>query len=300
MTEKPPTMPVERAAPQLISVVIPVLNGEEHLGEQLAALATQTYRGRWEIVVADNGCTDGTLAVVERWRPRLPPLRVAAATARRGINHARNVGAAAARGDFVAFCDADDVVGPGWLEALADAAPFADIVDGTLDLESLNGAAFVPPPPGGEPGALYIEHAFLPAVSGGNCGMWASVAEELGWDEAFTLGSSDIEFSWRAALASFRMTVAPDAVVRKRHRRRLGELARQWWNYGVSDAQLYRRFREVGMPRRGPAKVLSEWTWLVLHLPNLLRYQRRRYWISQAARRAGRIRGSIRYRVIFL
>jgi hypothetical protein len=290
-----------RAAPELISVIIPVLNGEEHLGEQLEALASQTYQRPWEVVIVDNGCTDGTLTVVEGWRKRLPPLRVADATARRGINHARNVGVVAARGDFLAFCDADDVATTGWLEALAEAATSADIVDGVVDLATLDRQALLPLPPDGTYGGLTLEHGFLPGVCGGNCGMWRSVAEELGWNEAFAFGSSDIEFSWRAALGCYTMEAAPKALVHKRPRGGLRALARQWWSYGESDAQLYRHFRHIGMPRRDTATALREWTRLIRRCPDLLRSAKRRaFWVTQAARSAGRIRGSIRYRVMFL
>src|SRR4051794_41093928 len=124
--------------PQLISVIIPVLNGEPHVGDQLAALAGQSYDGDWELVVADNGSTDRTIEIVESWRPRLPSLTIADATARRGLNHARNAGASAAHGDLLVFCDADDVANPGWLEAMARAAADADIVGGRLEWETLN------------------------------------------------------------------------------------------------------------------------------------------------------------------
>src|SRR4051794_16576472 len=109
-----------RAAPRLLTVVLPVRDAEAYLAEQLAALGRQTYTGEWEVVVVDNGCTDGTLAVVDAWRARLPDVRVVAAP-RRGLNRARNAGAAAARGELLAFCDADDVVCDGWLTALVDA-----------------------------------------------------------------------------------------------------------------------------------------------------------------------------------
>jgi glycosyltransferase involved in cell wall biosynthesis len=289
------------APPELISVIIPVLNGEEHLGEQLDALAAQTYRRPWEILIVDNGCTDGTLSVVERCRDRLPPLRVADATATKGINHARNVGVAAACGDFLAFCDADDIVTPGWLEALAGAATSADVVDGIVDLEALNRPALLPLPPDGKYGGLPLKHDFLPSVSGGNCGMWRFVADELGWNEDFTFGSSDIEFAWRAALASYTLEAAPEAIVLKRPRRRLRSIARQWWSYGESDAQLYRHFRHVGMPRRSTAEALREWRRLARRCRDLVRSpQRRAAWITDAARCGGRVRGSIRYRVLFL
>src|SRR5437763_2955065 len=86
-------------SPELVSVIVPVLNEERYLGAQLAALAAQTYTGAWELVIVDNGCTDRSFEVVERWRARLPDLVVVDASARRGLNWARNAGVSVARGD---------------------------------------------------------------------------------------------------------------------------------------------------------------------------------------------------------
>jgi glycosyltransferase involved in cell wall biosynthesis len=87
-------------------VVIPIRNGEAYLDAQLAALAAQAYDGAWEVIAVDNGCTDRSIEIVESWREGLPALVVADARDRRGLNYARNRGAAAATGDFLAFCDA--------------------------------------------------------------------------------------------------------------------------------------------------------------------------------------------------
>ena len=76
--------------------------------------------GSWLLLKMDDA--DRTLEIVRSFAPRLPQVTIADARARRGLNHARNVGAATAHGDFLAFCDADDVASAGWLDALASAA----------------------------------------------------------------------------------------------------------------------------------------------------------------------------------
>jgi glycosyltransferase involved in cell wall biosynthesis len=286
--------------PELISVVLPVLNGERYLGEQLAALAHQTYARPWEVVIVDNGCTDGTLAVVERWGDRLPDVRIADASDLKGLNHARNIGSAAARGDFLAFCDADDVVSPGWLAGLATAAERADILGGVGEIETLNGRRAFPSRTGSQPGGVRTRLGYLPSVSGGNCGVWTDVARTLRWDESFVYAGSDIEFSWRAVLASFRVDVAPGAVIRVRQRTDLRSLATQWFLYGKSDAQLFRAFRGRGMRRSSLAAALKETLALALRLPDIVRSPiARRTWLTLAARRVGRIAGSIQHRVFF-
>jgi glycosyltransferase involved in cell wall biosynthesis len=87
------------AWPTLVTVVLPVRNGERDLGRQLTALAAQSYAGKWELLVVDNGCTDRTLEVVRGFAGKLLQMRVVDATARRGLNYARNAGVAAALAD---------------------------------------------------------------------------------------------------------------------------------------------------------------------------------------------------------
>jgi glycosyltransferase involved in cell wall biosynthesis len=286
----------------LISVITPVLNGEAHVGEQLAALASQSYDGAWELVVADNGCTDGTLDIVRSWGDRLPGVTIADATARRGLNHARNAGAAAARGDFLAFCDADDVVTPGWLEAMARAAPHSHLVGGRNEWETLNEPTVVAwrasRPPMTD---LMRGHGFLPYASGGNLGVWTWVAREIRWDERFVFGSSDQDFAWRAQLADCRLAFAPDALVRLRFRRSLVALARQYYRYGRSGAQLHRAFRDAGIPKPDNRDALRRWCRLAVQLPDLWASRERRgNWIRIAAFRLGRVVGSVRDRALVL
>ncbi|HEY1357850.1 MAG TPA: glycosyltransferase [Thermoleophilaceae bacterium] len=280
-------------SPRLISVIIPVLNGEAHVADQLAALSGQTYRGDWELVLADNGCTDRTLEIVEEWRPRLPPLTIADATARRGLNHARNSGALAARGDFLVFCDSDDVATPGWLEAMARAAPEADIVGGRLEWEALNDPvvrAWRPQKPMTD---LVTGHGFLRYAPGGNMGVWTRVAREIGWDEKFTFGSSDHGFAWRAQLAGYRLGFAPDALMQQRFRTTLRATARQHFRYGRSGPQLQRAFRRH-LPEPDNRRALEDWRRLVATFPHLLGTREQRgCWVRSATFRLGRLVGSV-------
>src|ERR1700693_563342 len=183
--------------PALISVVVPTRNGEPHLADQLAALSEQTYGGAWELIAVDNGCDDRSIEIVESFRGRLPSLRIVSAP-RRGLGRARNAGAAAARGELLAFCDADDVAASEWLDALADGAASGDIVMGSFDFEALHSELQRAWEHAAPTTPLQDAYGFLPYASGGNCAIWARVAREIGWDESFAFGASDIEFGWRA------------------------------------------------------------------------------------------------------
>jgi glycosyltransferase involved in cell wall biosynthesis len=91
----------------LISCIVPVFNGERYLGETLDSILAQTYRPL-EIIVADDGSTDGTPAVVASYGERVRYLSQLNA----GPAAARNLGLCAARGEFIAFLDADDLWHP--------------------------------------------------------------------------------------------------------------------------------------------------------------------------------------------
>ncbi len=282
-------------------MIVPVLNEERYLGAQLAALAGQTYVGAWEVVIVDNGCTDRSLEVVERWRSALPELVIVDASARRGLNWARNAGASVARGDFLAFCDADDVVEPRWLEAIVAAARGADVVGGTLEHHSLNDGPLLAWRPTERISGFSVYHDFLPSVPGGNCGVWATVAQRVGWDPGYAFGGSDIEFSWRAQVAGYRVVHAPEAVVSVRFRRHLHQHAWQWFRYGAAGPRLFRQFCGSGMARSDTREALADWCWNLWHIAYLLGpSERRGYWVRNAAWRLGALAGCLRYRVLFL
>jgi glycosyltransferase involved in cell wall biosynthesis len=93
-----------RPAPDdLISCIVPVYNGERYLSEAIDSILGQTYRPL-QVIVADDGSEDGTPEVVARYGGRVEYHRQPTA----GPAATRNLGLSAARGQFVAFLDADD------------------------------------------------------------------------------------------------------------------------------------------------------------------------------------------------
>ena len=94
----------------LVSCIVPTYNGEAYLAEALDSILAQTYPSL-EIVIADDGSTDATLAIAARYGDRV---RVAV-QANGGPAAARNLGLREARGPFLAFLDQDDLWHPGKL-----------------------------------------------------------------------------------------------------------------------------------------------------------------------------------------
>jgi glycosyltransferase involved in cell wall biosynthesis len=120
-----------------VSVICIFYNERRFLGEALESVLGQSYRD-FELIVADDGSSDESVAIARDYARRFPD-RVRYVDhpghANHGMSATRNLGLAAARGEFVAFIDADDVWLPEKLAeqvAILDANPDAGIVCGAV------------------------------------------------------------------------------------------------------------------------------------------------------------------------
>lgn len=245
------------------TVVIPVRNGGDLFQVQLDALSAQIDAPPFEVVVSDNGSTDGTRAMAESYADRLS-LRVVDSGDVPGVSHARNVGAAASRTAYVLFCDADDEVSPGWVSAMVAVLGEFDIVGGPLDPARLS-----------EPAALSWRHVppldelpvamrYLPYATGGNLGIREAVLRELGgFDTAFHRGHEEVDLAWRAQLAGHTVGFAADAVIHYRLRGSVRDTMRQTFHYGRTYAQLFARHRSEPIPRTPLKRELRTYAILV-------------------------------------
>jgi glycosyltransferase involved in cell wall biosynthesis len=105
------------AAPR-VSVITPFLNAGSFLAEAIESVRAQTLR-EWELLLVDDGSTDGSTAVARDYAERFPgKIRYFehSGHANRGKSVSRNLGIARAQGEFLVFLDADDVLLPDKLE----------------------------------------------------------------------------------------------------------------------------------------------------------------------------------------
>lgn len=186
------------ARPVTVSVVICVRNGAQVIHRQLDALEAQVDAPPFEVVVVDNGSTDDTRQVVERWQAaaRTPvATRIVTGTDKPNIPRNRNLGARAARGDIVAFCDADDRVAPDWVAVLAATTPPDGLVGGVTEAYEANGTHR----PDASTYAIN-QTAYLPYCPTCNIGIGRECLVALGgFDESLPpYGWEDVDFSWRA------------------------------------------------------------------------------------------------------
>jgi glycosyltransferase involved in cell wall biosynthesis len=282
-----------------LSVVIPCKNGAGVIHDQLAALARQQWNRPWEVIVADNGSTDGTAAVVLKHKKQLPQLRWLDASSRPGPAHARNVGVAAARGQAIAFCDADDEVGAGWLPAMGNGLKQHDFVAARLDIEKLNPPEITRnlnhPQRDGLQTVAYPPH--LPHASGTSLGVKRDVHYAFGGFDEDLRYLQDTDYCFRLQLGGIKLQFLSDAVVHYRFRdgpQALFNQARHWGQYNVL---MYKRYR-AGVSLAHPWKRhLSLWRALIRRAPCLLEKERRLVWVKTLGTQVGVLQGTIKYRV---
>ena len=105
-----PPSDVQGVSGALVSIITPAFNAAHTLEETVASVQTQTHT-EWEMLIVDDGSTDDTAALVEHLASEDPRIRLLRVEGDTGLPaRARNVAMAAAKGEYLAFLDADD----GW------------------------------------------------------------------------------------------------------------------------------------------------------------------------------------------
>lgn len=286
-------------APRSVSVVIPTYlteqAGRDLLDVQLDALAAQDYPGEFEVVIADNGASAGLRAHIEshRHRARLD-LKYVDASGVAGAAHARNVGAEAAAGAILLFCDHDDRVYPNWVSAMIGFLDTGyDLICSAVEGKSLNAdnprhAADVPPPDKFQPAGV-----FAPVIVGTSMACRAEVYRKLGGMDTTYAANEDLAFGWSAHREGFRTGFLAEALVAYRYRPGFRPGYRQGRSRGIGLARLNREFPGNGLPEIHLPELL--WRMLGLSVARGLVGEERGLLLGIAV---GQLRGGLRYRTL--
>ncbi|MEQ8857644.1 MAG: glycosyltransferase family A protein [Pseudomonadales bacterium] len=281
-----------------LSVVVPCFNASTTLRDQLNALSRQSLPP-WEVIVADNGSSDDSRRVALGFADRLPRLKVIDASARRGASAARNAGAAAATGDYLAFCDADDEVDDAWVENLARAFGAHDFVASRFDFERLNPGRRVTHEQ--QSGLQCCKYGFLPHAGGCGLGLPRSLHLAVGGFDESVRFLEDTDYCWKIQLRGTPLAFAADAVVHVRQRENPRQMLKQARTWACSEVQLYKRYRGVGL--RGPNNLAALREWLRIPWFVFQAMRGRRSWHALAWRvgtRLGHLQGSLLFLTMIL
>ena len=229
-----------------ISVAIPVRNEANNIGELMRRLLEQT-RSPDEIVITDGGSEDQTTQIIESFINNGAPVKlIKAGKALPG--RGRNLAAAAANSDWVAFIDAGIEPDRNWLEALASMTEEnsdVDVVYGALEpiTESFfcecAAIAYVPPP------ALH-DGEVLRSRSIASALMKRSVWSAVGGFPEGLRSAEDLLFMDRIEAAKFRTAYAPNAIVRWHLQNSFGRTFKRFLVYARHNmrAGLWRQWQE--------------------------------------------------------
>jgi O-antigen biosynthesis protein len=221
-----------------VSVVVCTYNGARTLAHTLEELRAVDYPD-YEVIVVDDGSTDASAAIAERFGVRV--IR----TPNGGLSNARNLGAAAASGEIVAYLDDDAWPDPHWLQYLVD----------TYERTGCGaaGGPNVPPPsttvadsvahsPGG-PIHVLVSDTEAEHIPGCNFTIRKNVLEALGgFDAQFRAAGDDVDLCWRLQEAGYEIAFNPAAMVWHRRRDSIRGYWRQQRGYGRAEALLERKW----------------------------------------------------------
>ena len=211
--------------PSLVTIVIPHWNGVQHLPDCLESLRRQSYP-HIEVIVADNGSTDGSLELLAQ---DYPEVRVLDLGENRGFTGACNAGMRAARGAYVALLNNDTKTDPRWVENIVAAFerhPDAGIVASKMllfdrrdtfhtagDFYRLDGI------PGNrgvwqKDTGQYEREEYVFSACGGSAAYRRAMLDQVGLlDEDFFFSCEDLDLAWRAQFVGWRCVYAPRAIV---------------------------------------------------------------------------------------
>jgi len=207
------------------SIIIPNWNGAHHLPTCLDSLRLQTYPD-FEVVVVDNGSTDGSLELLEN---DYSEVRVVALPENRGFAGGVNAGIREARGEIIAVFNNDAEADPRWLEELAGGLarhPEAgmvtpkvllfdrrDVINTTGDFYGVDGV------PGNrgvwqQDEGQFDREEYVFGAAGVAAAYRRAMLDEVGlFDEDLISYCEDVDLAWRAQLAGWKCVYVPKAVV---------------------------------------------------------------------------------------
>ncbi len=228
----------------MVSVVIPIYNGEADLPELINCLRSQTYsQDRVEYLLVDNNSGDRTLSLLKAAAENFPVIKVLSENQIQSSYAARNTGIRAAVGEIIAFTDADCHPQPQWLHSLIQPFIEPSVVIVAGEIAALPGDTLLEKHAEREE-TLSQKHtlanSFCAYGQTANLAIRRTALEKSGLFRPYLTTGGDADICWRILRSNIgRLEFAPDAIIQHRHRTTFQELASQWRRYGRSNRYLH-------------------------------------------------------------
>ncbi|PYK38092.1 MAG: glycosyl transferase [Verrucomicrobia bacterium] len=225
----------------LVSVIVCSYNGGQTLAACLDSLGKLNYPD-YEVILVDDGSTDDTAYVAAQF-PRVRYIH----QSNHGLSHARNTGAAAAKGEVFAYTDSDCMADGDWLYYL-----IGTLIDG--DYAAVGGPNVTPPAqnwvqacvaaaPGG-PSHVLLTDMIAEHIPGCNMAFYRWAFKNIGgFDPEYHKAGDDVDFCWRLQQAGCVIAFNPTAIVWHHRRFTLQAFLKQQDGYGEAESLL--RFKHL-------------------------------------------------------
>ncbi len=224
-----------------VSVIVCSYNGGRTLPRCLESLGKINYPN-YEVILVDDGSTDNTTEIAAQF----PNVRYIRQT-NYGLSHARNTGAAAAKGDVFAYTDSDCMADPDWLYYLIGtltSGDYAGVGGPNVSPPARNAIqAVVAAAPGG-PSHVLLTDTVAEHIPGCNMAFRRWAFENIGgFDPEYRKAGDDVDFCWRLQQAGGVIAFSPTAIVWHHRRFTLREFLKQQEGYGEAESLL--RFKHL-------------------------------------------------------
>jgi cellulose synthase/poly-beta-1,6-N-acetylglucosamine synthase-like glycosyltransferase len=224
--------PAKKNMPPKVTVIVPVLNAVGTIAKCIKALLAQDYPYKClQIIIADNGSTDGTQEIIRSF-----PVEMVIEP-KAGSYNARNLALPRASGAIIAFTDSDCVPAPDWLSSLIPGFADPRIAGCGGKIKDFIGTSWV---------QSYSNRHVLrqdqsldentmphPYIIGANMAYRSEVFSEIGTFDGRFISGGDTDMSWRVQQAGYHIKYVSEAVVHHFHRATVAGLYGQYFRYGI-------------------------------------------------------------------
>lgn len=225
-----------------VSVIIPVYNRKNFIRHCLESVLAQDFKGDYEIIVVDDGSTDGTVEILKEFSSRV---KLHLSPANQGVSSARNQGARLAQGQFVAMIDSDCLAHPQWLSQLV--LPFEQdngimMVGGKVEDIAHNYWQMV-----NKGLSTFVSHhsEFVKQLIGCNMAFRREFILKNPYDPRFKFAAGDdTELCWRCRELGFKVYYTSNAIVQHHHRCTLKAGFIQHFLYGYINTYTTLKYHE--------------------------------------------------------
>mgnify|MGYP003394054389 CR=1 FL=1 len=232
----------DRISP-IISVIVPVLNAGSFINDCVTSLINQDFpKDQYEIIIVDNGSKDDTINRLTEYGNSITMLH----ESKKGSYIARNTGINTAKGEIIAFTDADCIADKNWLKEL-----YIRFV--SEDIGCVVGSVI--PNPGESLVEIYsrnkkilsqetvVDSRYLPYGQTANAAFRKEVFTKIGNFDERLMSGGDADISWRMQIKTdYKLVYNPESIVEHHHRTTFKGLFKQQFSYGFGRIWLYKKY----------------------------------------------------------